>query len=251
LNVGQEEVVMRARNVVMIGVLLLPAVSSAQRMPQPRIGGRTPAQPVPLSPQPAPIARSTAYRRLNLSVETYPLVSYIQAPGMAGAGGASAWTTLGAGTRAEYRLSPLVSATMDVTTSFLGSPMHVQTAELGARFRPDRSERRLYPFIDVRAGFISAYNARLGTITDSPFGFPTPQLTYGTLYSRGVGGVAGAGVEYTLTETFSLTTGGSVLRSQMSSQDFTGNTAVVPSFALTSYRYTVGLKYNPVRTLRR
>jgi hypothetical protein len=241
---------MRARNAVLIGVLFLPAAASAQRMPQPRIGGRVPAQPVPLSPQPAPIARATTYRRLNLSVETYPLVSYIQAPGMAGVGGASAWTTLGAGTRAEYRLTPLMSATMDVTTSFIGSPMHVQTAELGARFRPDRSERRLYPFIDVRAGFITAYNAGLGAITESPFGVPTPQLTYGTLYSHGFGGVVGAGAEYTLTGTFSLSTGLSVMRSEMSSQDFTGNTTVGPSFALTSYRYMVGLKYNPVRTLR-
>jgi hypothetical protein len=60
----------------------------------------------------------------------------------------------------------------------------------------------------------------------------------------------GAGAEYTLTGTFSLSTGLSVMRSEMSSQDFTGNTAVAPSFALTSYRYMVGLKYNPVRTLR-
>ena len=58
---------MRVRAVVAIGVLLLPATASAQRLPLPRIGGgRHPGEPVPLSPQPGAITRAIAYRPLNL-----------------------------------------------------------------------------------------------------------------------------------------------------------------------------------------
>jgi hypothetical protein len=239
------EVIMRVRAVVAIGLLLLPASASAQRVPLPRIGGAHPGQPVPLSPQPGAIARAIAYRRLNLSVESYPLISYVEAPGLASYGH-SAWTSLGAGTRASYRLTPHVAATMDLTSSLLGSPLTVQTAEIGARLGPERSERRLYPFLDIRAGYVAAYNSSLGSLVNDPF-YPAPSGTYAIRYSYGFGGVAGVGMEYALTNTFSLTSGATVLRSHMTSHDFTGTSAVVPSFALTSYRLMLGLKYNPVR----
>jgi hypothetical protein len=238
---------MRGRAVAVIGLLLLPAVSSAQRMPLPRIGGRGPAQPVPLSPQPPEITRAIAYRRLNLSVETYPMVSYIDSPGLMGDGRSSGWTALGAGTRAVYRLTPHVAATMDLTSSFLGSPVQVHTAELGTRLGPERSERRLYPFLDLRAGYVAAYNTGLGSFVDTPFGYPTPSAVYGVRYSRGFGGVAGAGMEYALTQSLSLTSAASVLRGRMTSQDFAGSPGASPTFPLTSYRYTLGIKYNPVR----
>jgi hypothetical protein len=236
---------MRVRAVVAVGLLLLPVTASAQRVPLPRIGGTHPGQPVPLSPQPAAIARAIAYRRLNLSVESYPLISYIDAPGLA-TSGHSAWTSLGAGTRASYRLTPHVAATMDLTSSLFGSPLTVQTAEVGARFGPERSEQRWYPFFDVRAGYVAAYNSGLGSFIDDPF-YPAPAGTYAVRYSHGFGGVAGVGMDYALANSFSLTSGASVLRSHMTSNDFTGTSAVVPAFALTSYRFTLGLKYNPVR----
>jgi hypothetical protein len=236
---------MRVRAVA-IGLLLLPATASAQRLPLPRIGGARPGQPVPLSPQPAAIARAIAYRRLNLSVESYPLISYVDAPGIAGAGRTSTWTSLGTGTRASYRLTPHVAATMDLTTSLYGSPLTMQTVEIGTRLGPERSERRLYPFVDVGAGYVAAYNSGLGSFVDNP-NYPTTAGAYGIRYSHGFGGVAGVGMEYALTNSFSLTSRASVLRTHMTSQDFTGTPAVVPSFALTSYRLVLGIKYNPVR----
>jgi hypothetical protein len=236
---------MHGRAVVAIGLLLLPATASAQRVPLPRIGGAHPGQPVPLSPQPGVIARAIAYRRLNLSVESYPLISYVDAPGLT-SNGHGAWTSLGAGTRAAYRLTPNVAATMDLTSSLFGSPMTVQTVEIGARLGPERSEQRWYPFVDIRAGYVTAYNSGLGSFVDDPF-YPAPTATYAVGNSHGFGGVVGAGMEYALTNSFSLAGGASVLRSHMTSHDFTGTSAVVPSFALTSYRLMLGLKYNPVR----
>jgi hypothetical protein len=235
---------MRIRVVVAIVALLLPAASSAQRLPVPRTG-HDPARPVPLPRQPESIARQLAYKRLRLSVETYPLISYIQSPGLAYDGRASAWTAFGAGTRAEYRLTRFVSATMDLTSSFLGSPVHMETAEIGTRLRPERSERRAYPFVDLRVGYVSAFDSGLGSF--DAYGFPTPQNGSGVRYSRGFGGVAGMGMEYALTQTFSLTTAGSVMRSHLTSHDFQSAQSFADGFAMTSYRYTVGIKYNPVR----
>jgi hypothetical protein len=234
---------MRARVVVAIGLLMLPPSASAQRVPLPRIGGARPGQPVPLSPQPAAIARAIAYRRLNLSVESYPLISHVYAPGLAGR---SSWTSFGVGTRASYRLTPHVAATIDLTSSRFGGPVTVQTVEIGTRLGPERSDRRLYPFVDLRTGYVAAYNSGLGSFVDIPY-TPTPAAGYGFRYSRELGGIAGVGMEYALTNTFSLTSGASVLRSRLTSHDFTGTSAGAPRLVLTSYRLVLGIKYNPVR----
>lgn len=241
---------MRFRAVVAIVSLLLPAGASAQRFPLPGTGRPRPGEPVPLPRQPEPIARELAYRRLRLSVESYSLISYVQSPGFTGDGRVSAWTTFGGGTRAEYRLTRLASATLDITSSFVGGPAISYTAEIGTRLRRERSERRMDPFVDLRLGYISAYNRELGSFVNDPFGYPTAQPSSLPSYSTGFGGVAGVGMEYWLTRTLSLTTAGSVMRNQMTARDFQGARPETPSYAMTSYRYTLGFKYNPVRTLR-
>lgn len=239
---------MRIREVVALVVLVVPAGAHAQRLPFPGSGRRGPAQPVPLSPTPAPIARQMVYRRLPISVESYPLISHVEAPGLNGVGNTAAWTSLGAGTRLEYRLTPILSATADLTSSLPGSPLLVQTAELGTRIGPERSERRLYPFLDVRGAYIAAYNGELGSAAADQFvGSVTPNA-YGPQYSHGFGGVVGVGMEYAVTSTLSLTTAGSVMRSRLTPHDFTATNGV-SSFGMTEYRYTIGLKYNPVRRM--
>jgi hypothetical protein len=239
---------MQARIVVAIVIMLLPAGVGAQRLPRGRTaGGRRPGEPVPLSPQPAPIARELAYRRMRVSVESYPLISYVQTPSLAGDGRTAAWTMFGGGTRAAYRLTRHASATFDLTSSFAGSPMLVQTAEVGTRFGPERSEGRAQPFVDVRVGYISAYDQSLGSLSLDPFGVPTTRGVYGARYSNGFGGVVGIGMEYDLTRTFSLTTAGSVMRSRMTAHDLASTPAIAPGFAMTAFRYTIGLKYTPVR----
>jgi hypothetical protein len=240
---------MRTRTVVAIVSLLLPAVSSAQHIPL--IGrGRGPARPAPLPPQPVPIANELAYRRLPLSVESYPLISFIQSPGMTNDGLMSSWTTFGVGTRADYRVTRLVSATLDLTTSFLGGPALVQTAELGTRLRPERTERRVYPFVDLRAGYVAAYNRYLGTIGDVFGSYPGAQDSHGARYSSGFGGVAGAGMEYALSRSFSLTTAATATRNRLTTRELRGGTNRLDRFTMTSFRYTLGIRYNPVRVIR-
>jgi hypothetical protein len=242
---------MRIRAVVAFVSLLLPATAlSAQRVPVGATGRRGPARPAPLPPQPAPIARALAYKRMRLSVESYPLVSYVQSPGFVGAGQRTSWTTFGAGTRADYRLNPFVSATMDMTSSFVGGPALTQTAELGTRLHRERSEGRVYPFADLRVGYVSAYNRSVGAVIDDAFGSPSPDA-YGVRYGQGFGAVAGVGMEYGLTRMFSLTTAASVMRNRMTSRGgFSGAQNIDRTYAMTSYRYTLGLRYNPVRVIR-
>jgi hypothetical protein len=238
---------MRIRIVVAIAsLLLLPADLLAQRLPMP-IGRRGPASPQPLPPTPEPIARELAYRRLPISIESYPLLSFFQSSGFSSDGRTATWSVLGAGTRAEYRVTRFLAATLDLTSSLLGGPATVQTAELGTRLRPERSERRLDPYVDARVGYVSAFHGGLGSFADDTFGYPTPRGAYGAKYSRGFGVMAGAGVEYALTRTFYLTTGGTLMRSNMTAHDFTGAQAVDPSFGMNAFRYTIGVRYNPVR----
>src|SRR5690348_2468746 len=99
---------MRTRAALAIVSLLLPAALNAQRIPLP-IGHRGPARPEPLPPQPAPIANELAYRRLRISVESYPMVSYFAAPTYATNGQAASWASVGMGSRADYRITRLMS----------------------------------------------------------------------------------------------------------------------------------------------
>jgi hypothetical protein len=242
-STGLQEVCMRIRTVLALTLIAAPALASAQRIPPPRIGGRGPTGATELPPQIAPVARAVAFQRSRASYETYPMVSYISAPGY-GPGALSHWTTFGAGSRVDFRLRRNVSATLDLTSSFLGGPAYTQTAELGTRFSPMRNERRLYPFFDIRAAYLNAFRGRAPTYID-PYGY---NAFYGADYTEGYGGVIGTGAEYTLSRSFSLVSGASVLRSRMRSYE-TGNSFTRSRFTLTSYRWVVALRYNPVHLL--
>jgi hypothetical protein len=239
------EVDMRRRALIAIALLALPVELSAQRVRMPGVFRRP--RPAELPPQPGSVAREMSYKRLNVSVESYPMVSHIEASGFAGPGMASSWTSFGSGTRADYRLTPHLSATLDLTSSFLGGPAVMETAELGARLRPRRSDRRLYPFADVRGGYVyssHSYYTPLGAFT--PTG--DDALAYRSRYGQGFGAVAGTGVEYSLTRTLWLTSSASWMRTRMTAFGFSPGTQPTSNrYWMTSYRWTVGVRYNPIR----
>ncbi len=241
---------MRIRNLVVVGVLLLPAVAFAQRRGTTGgvIGGRGPAQPVPLSPQPPEIARRLAYTRSRLSVESYPLFSRASVSEFRGLGALSQWSGYGMGTRAEWRTASSIAATMDFTTT-IGAPVQSQTLELGARYRPVPWDHAIRPFVDLRA----AYAFASGSYAEAPFGIVPAglpqQSRYGMQQSRGLGAVAGAGMEYWFAQRFALTTGVSALRSDMGMYDNARGTLLGDGgYWMTTYRFTVGLKFNQVRS---
>ncbi|HEY2066887.1 MAG TPA: hypothetical protein VGG84_13105 [Gemmatimonadaceae bacterium] len=241
---------MRTRFVIAIASLLLPAVLSAQRIPLPRILKPYPTDPDPLPRKPEPIARALAYQRLRISIESYPLVSYVQTSGFANRA-SSSWMTLGAGAHAEYRLTDLAAASMDLTSSLAGGPVFLRTAELGTRIHAQRSERQLDPFVDLRVGYLTSSTGELGALVSSPYGVPAVNTPYTSQYSHGWGGIVGGGLEYGLTRTFSVTTALLATRYSMTAHDLSSTSTADPSFALTSLRFTLGFTYNPVRTIYR
>lgn len=245
---------MRIRAVVAIALLVLPAIASAQvRLPGTGRARPRPARPAELPPQPGAITRETAMRWYpiysRLSFEAYPMVSYVQFPGFLGDGRQSSWSTFGSGSRIDFRFTHFVSATLDLTSSFAGGPAVANTAELGLRFRPERKEdRRLYPYVDVRGGYVNTYTRQqaLDDFTGSP---PLP----GTLArsSNGFGVLAGAGAEIGLTQRFSLTTGALLTHHRMLTRGTPGSGIEARHHTMQTYRFTLALRYNPVRMVSR
>jgi hypothetical protein len=236
---------MRIRTAV-AAALLLPSIASAQaRVPRGIVGGRP--QPAPLGPQPEPIARAIKIQRSHYSFETYPLLSRAMSPAISTVRNTSNWS-YGTGTRIDYRLTQYISWTVDMTSSFMGGPVTSQTIEPGIRFRPDNWDHALRPFADARLGYEFA-NDQYSTGSDLGIG-PASSFAPTSRYSRGFGAIAGAGVEYSLTSTMSLTTAVSAMRSSMAAYSSSGLTIPTDEgrFHLTTYRLALGFRYNPVHS---
>lgn len=239
---------MRARAIIpVVAVLLLPSAARAQRFPMRGPRGVSRPQPAPLPPQPGPIARELAYKRVRLSFETYPMVSHFQAPGLTGSR-IPDWTSVGFGARADYRLTPFSSLTFDVTSSDFGGPSNVHTAELGTRIHRQRAAGRFYPFADLRVGYTAAFDNLVASGYDVD-GNPILLGGGGSRFSSGYGVVAGVGTEVGLTRRFSLTTGASVMRARMGVHSYDAGQFDNGTFGMTMYRLTIGLRYNPVRII--
>lgn len=232
---------MRIRAIAAIVILLVPAALSAQRIPLPTIG-RRPVRGEPLPPTAAPIVKEEAYRRWRLSVESYPMVSWYQTSAF------GSWASLGAGTRADYLINRHMSATLDLTSSMIGSPSTVNTAEVGTRFHPEWAEHRLYPYADLRVAYIAVFNGEFSSL-EGAFSNPVATGAYGAPYSHGYGAIAGGGFEYSLTHSWSLTTGASLVSASMRSHDLSNPVNDRP-YNMTGIRYTLGVRYNPVSIIR-
>jgi hypothetical protein len=231
---------MRIRTVMAVVALLLPRVATAQ-LPVPGIDARRPDRRVPDGRQPEAIDRAQRLVRSRYSVEVYPLISRVTA---AGEGSPTAsWTSFGSGTRLDWRHTDYLSWTLDVTVSYFGGAAITETAEVGARIRPKNWNDRVRPFADLRAGFEHA---------SQDLGFPSASIRSSEMrYGRGLGAIAGAGVEYFLTNTLELATAVSAMRSYMTAYNFSGVSAPTtePSYRMSTYRLSVGLKYTPARYL--
>lgn len=234
----------------MVALLLIPSGLTAQRIRLPRGGRGAEPRPAPLPPEAGPVTRALAYRRSRWSVEGYSLISSLQVP--TAAGGVTRYTMPGAGTRADYRYTDRLSATLDMTASLPGSPTTAQTAEVGTRYSPLPWDRELRPFLDVRAAYMRMYDMyAMPSPASIIAGAPDVQYVEGGRYSRGFGSVAGAGFEYSLTRSLALTTELSAMRGRMTTYRFTGP-ATIPNgnaYWMTSFRYILGLKFNPVRSV--
>jgi hypothetical protein len=225
---------------------VFPAGASAQIIRLPHRGGRTQPTDRHLPPKIKPVAQATAYRRSRWSVESYPLISSVQVPGPLGSG--TSYTVSGAGVMGEYRALERVSGTFDVTSSIPGTSMSMQTIEVGGRMHMVPSDRQLRPFVDVRAAYVHMNDLFAETVFA---GGPSPsqQFIQGMRYSEGYGGIAGAGLEYSLTARISVTTELSALRGRMTTYRLDAPTSFPTgdgAYWMTAFRYTIGLRFTPM-----
>lgn len=163
------------------------------------------------------------------------MLSNISAP--VPGGGSSSFTAYGAGAHADYRLNDRFSTTVDATASNPGDPSTVETIETGARFSPTPWDE-VRPFVDARAGFMRMYDT---------FDLPgqDPSLAFSNRYSRGFGGVAGAGLEFPLRGSLSMTTEFSAMRNRLRTYRISpGSAPTGDSFWMKTYRFSMGLSYN-------
>src|SRR5687767_5019359 len=130
--------IMRARVLVSLVVLLLPAALDAQgvRVRRPPVGGQPPT-PAPKPPQAPGIPDARRYHSIRLSVESYSLFSFVRTDQYVTDSAASSWSMLGVGTRLDLRMKPTFSMTADLTTAMLGGPFSLSTIDLGGRYRPE------------------------------------------------------------------------------------------------------------------
>jgi hypothetical protein len=234
----------RASALIIAALLIVPAAADAQRIPM-----RSRPRTAELPPMPGSVAREMSYKRLPYSLETYPMMSFFTTSGTP-AGRDGSWTAGGTGTRLDLRVAPATSITLDLAASFLGAPTSTQTAELGTRFRPDRpvtSERRYFPFIDVRAGYVSSMQSAIGTVVVDPWTGGTP-VGPGSRYSQGFGGSVGAGLEFALTRMVSVTTAAGMMRSSMRTRSLDASQPSI-HYTMTERRVVAGLRFNPVRAI--
>ena len=242
---------MRARALIIIGILALPSGANGQGVRLPRRGQPTPTQPAAPPPEVPVVARALAYKRSRWSTEGYSLISTIQLPAAVG-GGLTSYTTYGVGTHADFRYSERFSATADLTVSPLGGTAITETGEVGARFSPLPWERGIRPFVDVRGVYMHMYDTFASSVGSlAAVGVSGQQLAQEGRYSRGLGGAAGAGVEFPVTSTLALTSEISGLRNRMTTYRLTGpaNIPSGTSYWMTSLRVMLGFKYSPVRML--
>jgi hypothetical protein len=234
------------RSIVVVALSLAPVVLGAQIRPRTR---PQPTLPQPLPPEVPTVNRALAIQRSRWSFEGYGVIDAMQVPV---AGGLARYTTVGSGTHGDYRVTDRWFATVDATTSFLGSPSIDETGELGTRYSPLTLEHETRPFFDLRGSFMHMYDAFLVPIGAIVQNDPTPQQYSNVArYTRGFGGVIGTGIQTTVSPSLSLTTELSLFRSRLSSYHLTTTDAlpVASDYWITGLRLTVGLNFNRVQTM--
>jgi hypothetical protein len=241
---------MRIRSIVLVA-LTAPAILGAQvvrgGLPRPGRTAENPTAREPLPPTAPEIGRALAYKRSRWALEGYSMVSTFNLQDLSG--GASGVTAFGGGTRGAYRINDYVHGTMDASAVY-GGWVTAGTIEAGTRFSFMPHDEQIHPYFDVRGAFVQMRD--VDQLQQTGLGVGTfGQYSEGGRYSHGFGTVVGSGFEYQIHQSFAISTGISAMRARMNGYRFTG-AATVPAqtnYWMTSYRYVLGIKYNPSRLL--
>jgi hypothetical protein len=239
---------MRTGALVVIALLALPEVSYSQRLPRPGRGAQP--EPAPLPPQAPEVNRALALKRSHWSAEGYSMLSTIQVPNLGG--GTINYSTFGAGTHAAYRVTNRVSGTMDLTLSTVDGGGLTETAEVGTRYETVPWDRGVSAFFDVRAAFMHMYDSFAFPVAATDPAGSSNAFAQAQRYSRGFGGIGGAGLEVPLTRSLALTTELAAMRNRMSTYHLGGAVGLPTpeSYWMTSFRFVLGFSYSPRSALQ-
>ena len=224
--------------------LSLPAASlAAQRgMKIPTIG-RTPDRPADKPPQAPGIHDVRLYNRYKLSrfsLESSPMLTYMQTNGFLAEGIPQNNWTFGDATQLSYRVSPSAFLTTAFTSSSVGGPFQLGTAEIGGRIKP-LAAPRFAPFVEARYSWAYTSNTTMPS-SAVPVVFVMEGAGNNFSTSRGRGALFGVGVDTRINARYSITTSLSRSHYAMRGNDITRSASW--NYVNDATRLLVGLRYN-------
>jgi hypothetical protein len=242
----RKEIEMRRLSLALL-VFAIPAASAAAQVMIPtRVFGR-PDRPAEKPPQAPGIHDARSFNRYKLSrfsLESSPMLAYMQTTGIFVPGVSQDYTSFGDATLISFRAAPSLFATGAFTASSLGAPFGMNTSDFGLRVKPWTAPRTAM-FADVRYSY--AYT--------SDFAMPSSAVPFAQIYStaytdfrrsRGNGALFGVGSETRLSARYSLTVAMNYTHYQMRTNNLDGTNW---DYTNDATRLIVGVRYNHGRWL--
>jgi hypothetical protein len=239
---------MRHRLILGLMALTIPAALSAQ-ISIPILGRRGPDRPAEKPPQAPGIHDVRLYNRYALSrfsLETSPMLSYLQTSGFVAAGIPANYVTFGDATQLSFRAAPSLSVITAFTSSAFGGPFALGTGEFGLRLKPWTAPR-IAVFADARMSWAYTTGMQL------PSGAVPVAFVYRSMYNdsfvtgTGRGATLGFGVDTRITERYSVMTTVAHTRFDMRGGNLRSDQRW--DYTTDATRLLVGFRYNHGRWL--
>lgn len=232
---------MRRLNVALVALLIPAATLAAQVMIPTR--SRRPDRPAEKPPQAPGIHDARLYNRYmfsRFSLESTPMLSYMQATGLLAPGIPQTYWSFGDATLISWRAAPSLSVTTAFTASSVGTPFGMNASEFGLRIKPWTAPR-VAVFADARASW--AYTSGFALSSQA---VPIAAI-YRTAYDdfamgTGKGAVLGLGAEAKITARYSLTSSLAYAHYAMQGRDLDSRRRW--SYTNDYTRLMVGVRYN-------
>jgi hypothetical protein len=234
---------MRRSNLVLLALALPMASLSAQIMIGTRRGPDRPAEKPPQAPGIHDVRLYNRYMFSRFSLESSPMLSYMQTTGALVPGVAHDYFAFGDATLISFRAAPSLFVTSAFTASSLGIPFGMNSSDFGIRVKPWTAPRTSV-FADARLSW--AYTTDFALPSSA---VPIAQI-YSTAYTdfrtgRGRGTTLGLGSETRITARYSFTAALNYTHYEMRGRtmsnewDYTSNAT----------RLILGVRYNHGRWL--
>jgi len=233
---------MRRLNLVLLA-LAVPAANLAAQIYVPTRTAR-PDRPAEKPPQAPGIRDVRAYNRYKLSrfsLESTPMISYMQTTGAIAPNIPMDYWSLGDATLISFRAAPSLFVTSAFSASSAGAPFGMNSSEFGVRVKPWTSPR------------VSMFgDARVSYAFTSDFALPSSAVPFAAMYmdaytdfsmSRGKGMLLGLGSETRLNARYSLTVSMNYTHYAMRTNQLY-NPSSRWSYENNTTRLNIGVRYN-------